>query len=309
MSFSWWRVIGIPCAVWAMLSLGAVACKRPSATSQPSLWLGPVSVVATAGAGDESSLVDREALAQKSRSQLLQAEIFDGEAMQSTRPGAAVARIRITLFTEIVRADGKAAARASVGLNVSTRPDGVAPSHFGEDVRASAEMLYDPEAQPDKNGVLQRLAERAVGDLLAGYVARQKLWSATPQALHAAMAAPGELRLEAIRVAGVRKLRDEVPTLVALLSDDEETIRDAALGALVELRDPRAVAALTKTKSMKVRREMRKIVDALAALGGQEAADYLSFVADAHDDEEIRIMARAALVRLRSRSSAKSPTP
>ena len=102
MSFSGWRVIGIPCAVWAMLSLGAVACKRPSATSQPSLWLGPVSVVATAGAGDDFSLVDREALAQKSRSQLLQAEIFDGEAMQSTRPGAAVARIRITLFTEII---------------------------------------------------------------------------------------------------------------------------------------------------------------------------------------------------------------
>jgi hypothetical protein len=60
---------------------------------------------------------------------------------------------------------------------------------------------------------------------------------------------------------------------------------------------------------MRDRREMRKIVDALAALGGQEAADYLSFVADAHEDEEIRNMARAALVRLRGRSSAKSPTP
>jgi HEAT repeat protein len=157
--------------------------------------------------------------------------------------------------------------------------------------------------------VLQLLAERAVGDLLAGYVARQKLWSAKSQALHAVLAAPGELRLEAIRVAEARKLRDEVPTLVALLSDDEETIRDAALGALVELRDPRAVPALTKTKSMKDRREMRKIIDALAALGGQEAADYLSFVADAHEDEEIRNMAKAALVRLRSRSSGKSPIP
>jgi len=86
-------------------------------------------------------------------------------------------------------------------------------------------------------------------------------------------------------------------------------VRDAALGALVELRDPRAVPALTKTKSMRDRREMRKIVDALAALGGQEAADYLSFVADAHEDEEIRNMASAALVRLRGRSSAKLPTP
>jgi hypothetical protein len=262
-----------------------------------------------AGAGDESSRVDREALEQKARSQLLQAGIFAGETPESTRPGSAVARMRITLSMELVRADGKAAARASVGLNVSTRPDGVAPSHFGEDVQASAEMLYDQEAQSDKKGVLQRLAERVVGDLLAAYVARQKLWSAKPKALHAVLAAPGELRLEAIRVTAARGLREEVPSLVALLSDDEETIRDAALGALVELRDPRAVPALTKAKSMKDRREMRKIVDALAALGGQEAADYLSFVADAHEDEEIRNMAKAALVRLRSRNSVKSATP
>jgi HEAT repeat protein len=117
------------------------------------------------------------------------------------------------------------------------------------------------------------------------------------------------MRLEAIRVAAARKLRDEVPSLVALLSDDEETIRDAALGALVELRDPRAVPALTKTKSMKDGREMRKIIDALAAIGGQEAGDYLSFVADAHEDEEIRKMAKAALFRLTSRSPVKSTTP
>ena len=299
MSWSWWRA-WLRCAAGAMLALGAVACKQPSATSQ--LWLGPLDIITTASAGDESSLVDRGALAQKARSQLLQTGIFAGQAPESTKPGAAVARIRITLSMELVRSDGKAAVRAGVRLNVSTRPAGVAPAHFGEDVQANAEMLYNPEAQPDKQAVLQQLAERAVGDLLAGYVARQKLWSAEPRALHSALAAPGEMRLEAIRVAAARKLRDEVPTLIALLSDDEETIRDAALGALVELRDPRAVPALTKSKSMKDRREMRKIIDALASLGGQEAADYLSFVADAHEDEEIRNMAKAALLRHRSRN-------
>jgi hypothetical protein len=60
---------------------------------------------------------------------------------------------------------------------------------------------------------------------------------------------------------------------------------------------------------MKDRREVRKIIDALATLGGQEAADYLSFVADAHEDEEIRTMAKAALLRLRSRDPVKSATP
>ena len=33
---------------------------------------------------------------------------------------------------------------------------------------------------------------------------------------------------------------------------------------------------------------MRKIIEAIAILGGQEADDYLSFVASSHDDEEIR---------------------
>jgi hypothetical protein len=292
-----------------MLPLGAIACKRPGATSQQFVRLGPVVITPAAGAGDESSLVDREALAQKARSQLLHAGIFARQAAESSKPGTAVASLRITLSMELVRADGKAAVRALVRLNVSTRPSGVAPSHIGEDVQANAEMLYDPETHPDKKGVFQQLAERAVGDLLGAYIARQKLWSADRQTLHAALAAPGEIRLEAIRVAAARKLLDEVPTLIGLLSDDEETIRDAALGALVDLHDPRAVPALTKTKSMKDRREMRKIIDALAALGGQEASDYLSFVADAHEDEEIRNMANAALLRLGSKNHIKSTTP
>ena len=308
MSFSWWRVKWIPRAVWVVLPLAAIACKRPSA--KPLLWLG--SVVITPTEGDDSSLVDREVLARKARGQLLRAGIFAGEDLQnpqSTRPGAAVAKIHVTLSMELVDADGKAAVRAGVRLNVSARPASVAPSHFGEDVQANAEMLYDPETYPDKRGLLQQLAERAVDDLLASYVARQRLWSADPAVLRAALATPGETRLEAIRVAAARRLRDEVPALVALLSDDEEAIRDAALGALVDLRDPRAVPALTKTKSMKDHREMRKIIDALATLGGQEATEYLSFVADAHEDEEIRDMAKAALLRLRSRSPANSAVP
>jgi HEAT repeat protein len=292
-----------------MLPLAAIACKRPSATSQQSVRLGLVAITSAAGAGDESSLVDREALAQKAHAQLLHAGIFASEAGKSIKPGTAVASLRITLSMELVRADGKAAVRALVRLNVSTRPAGVAPSHFGEDVQANAEMLYDPQTHPDKKGVFQQLAERAVDDLLRAYIARQKLWSADRQTLHAALAAPGEARLEAIRVAAARKLFDEGPTLIALLSDDEEPIRDAALGALVELHDPRAVPALTKAKSMKDRREMRKIIDALAALGGQEATDYLSFVADAHEDEEIRNMAKTALLRMGGKSHVKPATP
>jgi HEAT repeat protein len=95
-----------------------------------------------------------------------------------------------------------------------------------------------------------------------------------------------------------------VPTLLKLLSSEDESVRDAALGALVELRERRAVSEIAKQRSMRDQREMRKILDAIATLGGDEAIEYLSFVADAHEDEEIKGMAKQALERLKRRSAA-----
>ena len=137
-------------------------------------------------------------------------------------------------------------------------------------------------------GHLGPLALRVAKDLLNGFVARRRLYEGPPSVVHAAlMADGGELREEAIRVAGERQLREEAPTLLKLLGDDDETVRDAALGSLIALRDRRAVSELTRTRSLRDRREMRKIIEAISILGGQEAEEYLSFVAATHDDDEI----------------------
>ena len=293
----------IGCAIWAVILLETAGCKRPTAAAQTPVWLGPVTIAPAISPQDQTSLLDREMLAQQARSQLAKAGVFAGEMAESSKPGAAVAAVYISLAMDPIHLEGKSALRAVVRLVVSTRPQGVAPPHFGEDVQAHAEIVGDGETQADDRAVHQRLAERTVNDLLTTYIARQKLWSADRAALHASLIYPSDMRIEAIRVAAARKLIDEVPTLVSLLSDDEEEVRDAALGALVELRDRRAVPALTKAKSMKDRRELRKIIDALATLGGQEAADYLSFVADAHEDEEVRRIAKTALQRLNAASN------
>jgi hypothetical protein len=301
----------LACAFLLMILLGMMACKRPHTTSPHPVpvWLGPIVVTPAPGPDDQRLLVDRAVLTRQARLQLMQAHVFAGEAQEPAKNGGAVASVRITLAMEPVQAEGKAAVRAIVRLSVATRPQSVAPPHFTEDVEANAEMLYDPQARPEGGAVAQRLAERTLADLMAGYLARQKLWVADRATLHAALDAPGELRMEAIRVAAARKLVDEVPTLITLLSDEDENTRDAALGALVELRDRRAVRELTKAKSMRDRREMRKVIDALATLGGQEAEDYLSFVADAHEDEEIREQAKAALDHLRIHASGATRRP
>ena len=144
-----------------------------------------------------------------------------------------------------------------------------------------------------------------LGDLTASYVGRQKVWRGGEKEVSAALASDaGEARTEAIRVVAERHLTGEVPTLLKLLSSEEETVRDAALGALVELRERRAVTEIAKQRSMRDRREMRKILDAIATLGGDEAVEYLSFVADAHENEEIKAMAKRALERMKRRNGA-----
>ena len=127
--------------------------------------------------------------------------------------------------------------------------------------------------------------------------------------VHAALAADGgELREEAIRVAGQRQLRQEIPQLLKLLNDPDEATRDAALGALIAMKERRAVTELTKSRSLRDRREMRKILEAVSLLGGQEALDYLSFVAATHDEEEIRTEAAAARARLERREAESGQT-
>src|SRR4029077_5090292 len=95
----------------------------------------------------------------------------------------------------------------------------------------------------------------------------------------------------------------EAPVLLKMLGDPDEATRDAALGALIAMRERRAVGELTRTRSLRDRREMRKIIEAIAILGGDEAQDYLSFVAQSHDDDEIRAEAAAAKARLERRAA------
>jgi hypothetical protein len=249
--------------------------------------------------------IDVAALRQAARDQLSRAEIFARPEPDRGVAKGGVARVRIEVGLEEVRVEKKAAARAGIRLRIDVRPSGSTAPHWSEDVQAGSETTYDIASKTDRNVVFGKLASRTIQDLLVAYIDRQKVWLAASQDLHRILTSDaGELRLEAIRAVGERRIAGEGATLLGLLEDPEEAIRDAALGALIELRDRRAVSVLGKSRSMRDRREMRKILDAMATLGGEEAADYLSFVADAHEDEEIRNMAKEAQQRLKRKQES-----
>jgi len=245
------------------------------------------------------------------RRQLAASGLFAPEAAGDA--GAAPsARVRIAYTAETIEVGAKGEARAQVRLRVDTRPSD-APGAVEFDLAGQG---VEPYAVPTKKTTtsaapgekakppLSALVLRIGRDLIGGVAARRRLQDGPPSVVHAALVGDGgELREEAIRAAGERQLRDEVPTLLKLLGDQDETVRDAALGALIAMRERRAVHELTQSRSLRDRREMRKIIEAISVIGGQEADEYLSFIAATHDDDEIRADAAAARARMQRRAA------
>lgn len=312
------RQMSTACLLALLVSAATPGCKCQRAPDKaevpppPVPTLGPVTVqdLTPDEARPPGVSLDLEKLAADARQQLAGAGIFK---VAATDAGAEVlARVRIELGMEDVQVGDKGAARAAVRLRIDTRPSEVAERRFHEDLQAGAESQYQvvDGKPPERGPMFSKLVSRTINDMLADYIGRQKLYAGDPKALQAAMRADGgELMIEAIRAAGERKVRSEVPRLLELLDHPDEPVRDAALGALVELRERKAVSVLAGQRSMRDKREMRKILDAIAVLGGEEAADYLGFVADGHEDPEIKQMAAEAKQRLQRRAGEGTAAP
>jgi len=309
-----------------LCALTLLACKHESAapatpSAPPLTALGPVTVRDLTPPQDPPARVDVQALGRALRPRVLATGLFAADVADAGAAGA-VTRVDVQLAVEGAEVGDKGVARARVLVHLATRPESV-PGALAETLEGAGEQLYDV-TPPNKRGahaapkdgltrkqnLYEGLVQRIANDLLAELGARRRLRQGSPEALHAALASDGgELRLEAIRSVGERHLAGEAPKLLALLDDPDEPTRDAALGALIALGDRRAVTALTRSRSLRDRRELSKIIEAISILGGQEADDYLSFVAGSHEDDAIRAESTEARARLERRADGGAKAP
>jgi hypothetical protein len=129
-----------------------------------------------------------------------------------------------------------------------------------------------------------------------------------PTVIAALTSDDADVRAEAFRAVGLRHLQGALPRLTELLRSPDHELRDEAIGALVELGDRRAVKPLVDLVEFSDLDMMRRIIDAVGMIGGDEARDYLEFVASGHETPAVRELAAAALDRLKRREQ-KTPPP
>lgn len=223
-------------------------------------------------------------------------------------PGAAATdgidyRLKVEVRLEGAEVEDKGVMRAFVDARLS-RVGGAAGDAPIAD-QAMAERIYKKGELVDRDAAFRAHLERAVDDVMKGVRARLSLHLGGRAELLAGLTdGDPDVRGEAIRIAGERKEREAVPKLIEILKSDDATARDHALGALVEIGDRRAVKPITEAARFRDLGELPKVIDALAALGGDEARAYLEFVSSGHDDPDVRGLAKEALGRLSRRAPA-----
>jgi hypothetical protein len=101
----------------------------------------------------------------------------------------------------------------------------------------------------------------------------------------------------AIEAAGERKISKSVPVLIELLGDDAEEpdVVFKTIGALIQIKDPRAVGPLIDSARRRSPIYLGQIIFGVAQIGGREAEAYLFTVASGHPDAEVRKSAQDAL--------------
>lgn len=146
--------------------------------------------------------------------------------------------------------------------------------------------------------IFREQVERAVDQMIEGLVARETLRQADVSGLTRALAGDPDLAIWALQIIADRHLVELAPEVRGLLGSKESAVADAALTTAVALGDREALAVITEDIDFQDYERMQIVIEAAAALGGEEARQFLEFVASGHADPDIKERAKDALERL-----------
>ncbi len=245
--------------------------------------------------------------------------LIESEAAPPGRT-AVPAMIKVTLHAEIVAADsdgGRGKARAGKARASKARA-AMAAVEAELDWKASGERLEPREnvivqvplasrPTPSDAEVLAAAVRDAVDKAGHGLVDKETLHQADDAAVLRALSGDGAEVPWALELAADRRLPGAFDRAAALLGERDPAVRGAALRVLVALRDPRAVKSLARAADFADADTMRSLVEAVTAIGGPEAVEFLELLASGHSDPDMRQRAQEGLDRLERRSPPDAP--
>jgi len=153
------------------------------------------------------------------------------------------------------------------------------------------------------------MVEQSVIAAARGLVAKEELRQGDDRAVLAGLdASDPDLVIWSFELVADRKLAAGFDPALAALRARDSGVRAAALRVLVALKDPRAVEPLAKMANFSNPEELRLVIEAVSAIGGDEAAEFLEYVATGHSDSDLRSRAREGLERI-GRQRSRPPEP
>jgi hypothetical protein len=234
----------------------------------------------------------------------------EGEAVPGGRTGVPSA-VEVTVRYDVVTPPGGKGERDRVVMvGVEAELDWKTD---GERLEARENVLVERPVERKDEARLDEVVVEAVTSAVElagrGLVAKETLRQSDDRSVLATLDSDDpDTVLWALDLCATRRLKAAFDRAVALLDSRDPGVQAAALRVLVALRDPRAVEPLARRADFADAQTMQALVEAVTAIGGQEAIEFLELIAGGHDQPEMRQRAREGLERLgRRQQQAKTP--
>jgi hypothetical protein len=166
-------------------------------------------------------------------------------------------------------------------------------------------LLTPGERKSQHAGLVATQVANTLDLAIAGIAAKEALRTADAQEVVSTLSHDDPDAVAwALAIVGERQMVEAVDLVVGALGSKQPEIHEAAIGALVAIGDPRGVQPLAQLAEFADHDQMRTVIEAITAIGGKDAVEYLEFVASGHPDDEIKQRAADGLDRIRKNPRA-----